>query len=230
MTLYNAILDAGDWCEAHGIRSWRSLIPGSLKTYEYYQRVLWRDVREFYTGEVERGFVEDDMIRLIDEQLTRAWNEGAREVGVEPADMTDEDLAVVEDIKNGELEHITGFLDAVEQARQDGTGYEQFRSRVDLWANRYNDVVNQAKVYFGGKTKLVWVYGDTEHCDTCAACNGIVAWAQEWEQSGLHPQSPPNGALECGGWKCQCTLEPTDRRRSANALERLMDIAVSGNV
>ena len=121
------------------------------------------------------------------------------------------------------------------QAKADGLPREQFDvqfgSRVDIWANRYPETENRARMHFGGKQRLEWVLGATEkHCSTCAALNGIVAFAEEWEESGVQPQSPPNGALECGGWQCDCSLVPTDRRRSANALTRIMDIATAGNV
>jgi len=100
-----------------------------------------------------------------------------------------------------------------------------------MWVNRYTDVKNQAKIYFGGKTRLMWVEGDTkEKCPTCLALNGIVAFAQEWEMSGVRPQSPPNEILNCGGWNCSCTLQVTDKRRSPNALQRIMDIAISANI
>jgi len=77
----------------------------------------------------------------------------------------------------------------------------------------------------------VWVIGETEvSCSTCLALNGIVAYASEWEESGVHPQGPQNGALACGGWNCDCSLDTTNARRTRDALGRIMDIAVSGNV
>jgi hypothetical protein len=36
--------------------------------------------------------------------------------------------------------------------------------------------------------------------------------------------------LTCGGWQCDCTLEPTDKRRSPDAIGTLMDIATAANV
>jgi hypothetical protein len=203
----------------------------ALKTVDYYRRVLSRDVRDLYSGKMPRGAFEDDMLRLIDEQLTRAWNEGSRSVGVEPEDMTADDLDVVEKIKDSELGYIGGFADAIEEAAANGTGWDALMSRVDLWVNRYNDVVNSAVVYFGGKTRLKWTLGATEeHCKTCARLDGIVAWADEWQESGLKPQQPPNDLLSCGGWRCDCSCLPTDERRTRNALNILLDIAVSRNV
>ena len=102
-----------------------------------------------------------------------------------------------------------------------------------MWAHRYTDVVNQAKVWFGKrkKVKLKWEMGATEeHCATCAALNGIVAYAEDWERSGIHPQNPPNQALECGGWRCDCALVPTTERATNNALERIQDIVIASKL
>ena len=99
-----------------------------------------------------------------------------------------------------------------------------------MWSNRYNEVVNEAKIWFGGKQRLKWKLGATEkHCTTCQALDGIVAYASEWEQSGLKPQNPPNPNLECGGWHCDCSLETTDEKRSPDALGTLMDLATAAH-
>jgi hypothetical protein len=73
----------------------------------------------------------------------------------------------------------------------------------------------------GVGAKLQWVYGDTDHCETCLSLNGLVAYASEWAASPYHPQQPPNDYLDCGGWKCKCKLEPTNKKRSKNIAEVL---------
>jgi hypothetical protein len=203
-----------------------------LKSIEQYDRQLWEYALALYRGGDAGEFI-DKFTAAITNQLTRAWNEGSRSVGVEPEDMSDEDRAYLKEIIDSEYEHVLDLGTAIEAA-QDKTLEEfrqSFRSRIDLWVNRYTDTTNKAKVYFGDRTRLEWKLGETEnHCDTCAALNGIVAFAFEWEQSGVKPQSPPNDVLACGGWQCDCRLEVTDKRRSPNALQRIMDIAVSGNL
>jgi hypothetical protein len=84
--------------------------------------------------------------------------------------------------------------------------------RLALWKARFDDVRNRAKMILGQDAKLEWIYGDTEHCDTCARLNGVVKRASFWMSHGVLPQAPPNPRLKCGGWKCQCSLEPTDKR------------------
>jgi hypothetical protein len=147
--------------------------------------------------------------------------------------MTDDDRAELKAIIDGEYDQVIKLAEAIMESRS-GTLDEfrqKFRSRIDLWVNRYTDVIGRARVYFGGKTRLKWTLGKTEeHCETCAALNGIVAFASEWELAGIKPQSPPNEMLACGGWNCDCSLEVTDQRRSPNALDTLMNIATAAHL
>ena len=71
---------------------------------------------------------------------------------------------------------------------------------------------------------MVWVYGETEHCETCRQLNGIVARATEWQRIGVRPQNAPNGLLDCGGWNCQCAINPTTQRRTPGAYDKIIGI------
>ena len=204
----------------------------SEKTVAYFERVLWRSVRELYNGVIDEfGFI-DDMTALIEQQFNRAWREGARSVGVDPVlDFTDEDYEIIQMRIDSEYEYIPDFTQAIVDARNAGERIDQFRNRVSMWANRYNEIVNDARAWYGERQRLEWKLGKTEeHCATCAALSGIVAFGEEWVQSGFHPQGAPNDLLECGGWQCDCALEPTTRKRTPRALDRLMDLAVSRGV
>lgn len=208
------------------------LSNAALKSIGQYDRQLWEYTLALYRGGDPGTFI-DEFASAIENQLNRAWNEGAREVGVEPGDMTEDDKQVIQDIIDSEYDHVLDLASAVEGAQSlDIDAFRsQFRSRIDLWVNRYNDVRSQAMVYFGEKTRMVWKLGATEeHCATCATLNGVVAYATEWEESGVAPQGPPNDALECGGWRCDCSLEVTEQRRSPNALTTIMNAATSGHL
>ena len=208
--------------------------PVAYKTVDAFQRQLWNAALHLYRDGDTFGFV-DSFVYSIDAQLTRAWNEGAREVDVDPTDFTAEDTQKLDEIIANEHDYILTLAQDIEDARIANMNLDDFRSkfagRIDLWVNRYTDTVNSAKIWFGGKIKLEWVMGATEqHCQTCAQLNGIVAWSSEWLESGIQPQNPPNGMLECEGWRCDCHLNQTDKRRSPNALETLNTIAMSKNV
>lgn len=193
-------------------------IDDEVKTVGYYERALWDTVRGFYNNGDGGAFL-DRMIGLIRQQLTRAWREGAAAVGFDPDEMDNEDLFQLERIITQEYEFILGLADDIELARQNDEGYANFRQRIAIWSKRYTDVVNQAKLWFAGRQKLKWILGATEkHCATCFALDGIVAYAKEWDERGLHPQQPPNGLLECGGWHCDCRLEPTKERKKRGGI------------
>jgi len=198
------------------------------KTLEQYRSRLWGACVRLFNGGRDAAF-EASFIRSIDKQLTEAWNEGADSIGVEPDEYTEADITIRDAIINNETEFINGLMNDIQAAKDDGMTREQFDkqfgARVDLWANRYNETVNRARMQMGSKQRFVWRLGQTEeHCETCSKLNGIVAFGYEWDEARIHPQMPPNDALECAGWRCDCSLEPTTRRRTGRALDRLIEI------
>jgi hypothetical protein len=171
-------------------------------------------VRDLYAGDIDESSFVDDMIRLIDEQFDKAWNAGMRENGLDPqTDMTDAWARVLDDRKVQELDYVEQYARDILDAARNGDPIDPLRARVDLWTNRYNEVQNLAKVTTAGKdVLLVWHLGATEqHCDTCSRLNGVVAYASDWEERGLHPQGAPNEHLDCGGWQCDCSLDVADK-------------------
>ena len=205
------------------VKAMRLYITRATKTQDAYLRHMWQDAREYFTGEQDAFQFIDSFVAEIDNQLTRAWNEGAREAGVDPREMDDPDLVILQDKIENEREYILGLAGDIDQARADGLTPAEFKqrfySRVEMWANRYKETVNDAKLYFGSLEKYEWQLGATEqHCATCYRLNGVVATGEEWDESGLRPQNPPNERLECGGWKCDCSLVPTKKRRTSGGI------------
>ena len=204
------------------------------KTYNEFRSRLWRAMLRLFHGGRDANFL-GSFVRSIDQQLTEAWNEGAADMGVQPDEMSDDDIAILEAIVNSENDFVNNLADDIQGARESGVSEEQFVSgfgaRCNLWANRYTETVNRARMQFGAKVRLMWQEGATEDkCETCKKLDGIVAFGYEWEEAGFHPQMPPNDMLECEGWNCQCTLEPTTRRRTPRALDKLTSIAVSSHL
>ena len=201
-------------------------IPADIaaKTYEYYLSHIKRLVRDLYRGDIAEGDFVTDMADLIEAQLTRAWHEGMRTNDLDPQqDMEDEWAQQLEEIILSEFDYVDQFAADIVSAAENQEPWDPLLSRAEVWANRYNDVVNQA-VIATKEQKLIWIYGDTDHCDTCLRLNGIVAWVHEWDEAGVRPQNPPNGKLECGGWHCQCQLIPTGNRHTRNAMDEILRI------
>src|SRR5512133_1859375 len=181
---------------------------GQIKTEGSYRRQVWNIIRDLYNGEIDEYQFVDDFNVFIDNQFGRAWREGARDMGVNPNQFTDEDYNELARRIEEEQGHMLQLADDLLSARASQSGLEPFRGRADMYANRYNDILNAAHVWFGGKRMLEWQYGDTDHCNDCSRLNGIVASADDWKESGWQPQSRD---LECGGYHCQCRLVPTDK-------------------
>jgi len=199
--------------------------PTPYKTFDYMQRAIIGLVRGVYSGLVGGDFI-DTMANLISGQLTQAYQQALEDEGYT-------DFALPEYLADSLEKMILNQYDFVDQyyrdiidARIDGTSIDPLLMRADMWANRWNEAYNEAvrllTLEAGGN--LVWRYGEDEHCETCRGLNGIVASAREWEEAGVRPQNAPNPLIDCGGWQCQCSLEPTDARRSPNALVRILGI------
>ena len=204
------------------------------KSYDQYRSRLWGAMVRLFNGGKGASF-ESSFLRSIDAQLTQAWNEGADSVGVAPDEMTRDDTDVLRAIIDNETAFISGVQGDIRADADAGMAREDFDSkygaRVDLWANRYNETVNRARMVFGKKQRFEWQLGATEeHCSTCNALDGIIAFGYEWEEARFHPQMPPNDLLECHGWRCDCSLVPTSSRRTARALDKLLTIATSAHL
>lgn len=218
------------WCEINAIVPPLDLCVRAMpyiKSLEFFKRTIVRLVKSVYAGNIGGEFVET-MTNLIKGQMRRAYQEAWKDDGNAepmPAYLTE----AAEALASEQAGFVPQYYRDIVDARTDGTPIDLLLSRADLWANRYNQAKSEAAQLIAEQSggKLVWKLGATEeHCETCAALNGIVAYASEWSMSGLRPQSAPNKLLQCGGWRCDCSLSPTDKRRSPKALDTLMNIAV----
>jgi len=196
----------------------KHLRAGAWKTVGTYERQVWRDVRDLYNGEIDEFAFVDNFNGYIDNQFSRAWREGARDAGVDPRDFTDADLDRLAERIEQEQGFMLQLADDILAAREEGKPpLESFKARASAYANRYTDMVNEARLYFtAAGDRLEWIVGPTEHCTTCAGLNGVVATSKEWEESGYRPQD--YDSLECHGYNCKCQLVPTDKPRTRGGI------------
>lgn len=219
------------WCEINAIVPPLDLCVRAMpyvKSLEFFKRTIVRLVKSVYDGNIGGEFV-GTMTNLIKGQMRRAYQEAWNEDGND-GKMPDYLVQAAEALAEEQAGFVPQFYRDIIDARVDESPIDPLLYRADLWANRYNQAKSEAAQLIAQESggKLIWKLGETEeHCETCAALNGIVAYATEWATSGFRPQSAPNKMLECGGWKCDCALSPTDKRRSPKAIETLMNIAVS---
>lgn len=202
------------------------------KTYEFFDATLRRMITSVYNGNMGGDFV-DTLAALIRGQTTQAflqaWEDDGQASFVLPEYLqTALDEAIV---RNTNFDYIYKFYQDIVDARVDGTPITPLLTRSGNWANQYNTAYNQAKLLIDTENggNLIWRKGATENgCNTCASLDGIVMSAKEWESLNLHPRGYPNPLLDCQGGgpvnNCDCTLEPTDKRRSPKAYDTVLNI------
>lgn len=203
--------------------------PNAQKTYDYYLTQLQGLMRGVYDNNVGREFL-DIMANLISGQLTQAFEQAWKD---------EEGVGGIPDYLNNELEsmilnqydYVDGLYNDIVNARVLGKSLDPILARAPLWAQRWTEAYNKAVALITAENggNMVWRLGATEqHCTTCAGLDGIVMRATEWDALGVHPQGAPNDLIECGGWQCDCSLTPTDKRRSPKAYENVMNLVQKG--
>lgn len=153
--------------------------------------------------------------------LTQSFLQGFAACGFSPSEVSGTELQELQDIINNEMFYVVRLGNSIVALRDAGHLLSDLYPRLEVWANRYVDVYNRAQVMACGDQKLIWVLGETEHCKSCLKLEGKVKRASFWAEHNVHPQSPPNGNLECGGWNCGCALEPTTKPLSPGPLPSL---------
>jgi hypothetical protein len=170
------------------------------------------------------------MANLISGQLTQAYQQAYEDEGFTDFFLPDFLQTSLDDMILNQYDFVDQYYRDIIDARVDQTSVTPLLVRAQLWAQRWTEAYNQARhlitLEYGGNEE--WTLGATEeHCPECAALNGIVARASEWEMLGVRPQHAPNDKLTCGGWRCDCERKPTDKRRSPNAYWRIEEIMLA---
>ena len=174
-----------------------------------YRKAINAAVRALWTGETDLfGFV-DNMVGSIRRGLTRAWHEGAGSCGIQPADLTVDELFTLAGIINSEISHILDFGQAIEKGSRANKGKlsTQLR-RAQMWGNKYTAVLYQAQTTSCSDLKLRWDLGIAEHCRSCMKLSGKVYRASTWRKYDLYPK---HRRLECNGYRCQCRFTITQQ-------------------
>lgn len=188
---------------------------------ESYARDVRGIVRRFWAGLLDYDQAGGMLINTIRIGVERAFYEGARSVGVQPADLTWQERTAIQNIYLDEIHFVPDLLGAVQAgSKANGGKLAPLISRAQMWGLRYADVVNRARVMAGADKPLEWVLGPTkDHCVDCARLAGKVKRSSYWQREGIAPQSHD---LACGGWRCQCSLEPTDKSCTPGPLPKLV--------
>lgn len=194
-----------------------------------YRQAIRAAARGLWVGALDYYQAYDSLITTIENRIPQAWYEGAAACAVSPSELSPEERRQMQLAKMNEVNHIDDLLTWVEQNSKaeggklgvvGGTG--GIMARIELWASRYKDIVNRAKVMACGDRKLMWRLGPTKvHCKSCLRLDGKVKRASYWQKIEVRPRHPPNSNLECEGWICLCVFELTNEPMSKGPLPKL---------
>lgn len=191
-------------------------ITQALKTEGYYYRVLWRAVRDAYDGLLTSFEFETIFLTQISSQFRRGFNSGLRAMGLSPTDMLPEWEAELQDLMAQELTYVQKLMDDILASARSGGGYAQLKNRIEMWANRFNEMESLGMLRAGElvPTMMSWVLGPTEHCPDCLGYSQMGPqpasfWRSVEISTGHRPQSR---ALACNGYNCQCGYAREERR------------------
>ena len=187
------------------------------------ERDYGRSVRAAARGLLMSVFDEftfiDSMISTIQRGLTRAFGEGLKQAGVDPANLDapaylPERLALDETINQNQAS-LFNFSAFIQRERADNylegkkqVAIEHVMNRALLWSNQYDKARTTAFTMASGDALLTWGLGPTsDHCLSCLTFDGRTYRASTWAKYGALPKS---SRLCCGGYRCQCGLVPAD--------------------
>lgn len=152
--------------------------------------------------------------QIIPLGFEQAWLDGSAAEGItEYDDLNKDEKQRLRERISAEKTYVRGFRDyIVEHSKAEGFHLVSLEPRIDLWANRYTEVMNEAKVMAGGDRKYRWVLHARESCRSCLRLAGQVRRMSFWQEHDCWPQ---HHDLECmtdagGPTVCQCEFEETD--------------------
>lgn len=178
-------------------------------------------IRGLWAGEMDAYGFWEAMGAAFRLNLPLAWRAGAAVCGIKPEEYTPEEQAALTNLINEQYRHMAAFADQIIAGdKAHGGKLATQLARGETWVTTWRTAYAKAQAMACGNRKLEWMLGDAEHCSSCLKLAGKVKRANYWRDHVL-PQNPPNDQLECGGWRCQCRLVPTDAPASKGPLPHL---------
>jgi hypothetical protein len=180
-----------------------------LKNIQGYRLNIRASVRSLWNGNFDYYQFIDNMSLAIERGFTQSWYEGAALFGIKPNELTDDERNALRAEVAKERRFITPLAQAiVANSKINGGKLEPLFARAELWVSAYNRVRVLASSYAGRDRKMLWARGRTKiSCQDCIRYTGKVHRMSVWRKYGALPQSYQ---LTCRGYKCQCSLSPTD--------------------
>ncbi len=165
-------------------------------------------VQQAINKEIERSSFETQVAALVTGYLVAAYELGGGENpggNEELQAEIDQNVAAVQSY----AEDIFAGLYSADDRQSKEEGLNKTKSRTAMWVFAMAGAYSLGRL--SGKYEfLVWSRGATKDpCFTCLALDGVVRRKENWATSGYRPQAR-DGSLECGGYYCQCGLQPSN--------------------
>lgn len=208
--------------------NWTAIRLAATKDYglteSLYRTALYTLITDAFDGRLDReqfGVAGRDEISTA---FANAFLNGLDEGGValsSPDEMDDDEVATLKLEVKAERGFWTAFANELYKEvipLKGSPAFETARtgilSRVEIWVRKgLNRVRGLGVLAAKANQMLLWRLGETEeHCESCIAANGQIHRARDWARY----VTPNSDELICGGWHCDCRLEPTTSRASGS--------------
>lgn len=170
-----------------------------------YQDELDSAIKDFQDGKIKQDKFED---RLRDSLIAAALLIYSAGGDVDEANLTDEDRQRIDQWVSDQEAFIGGLATAAQQATGDAKAQAALTGRVELWVSSLATLGMLANGLAQSDAIGRWIYGDTvDHCGTCEMlAQGRPHRVSWYIENGYIPRENGSETLECGGWKCDCSV------------------------
>lgn len=174
-----------------------------------YRKSLRAITRSYFSGDVSRATFEQavgDAIR-VDSELV--FDQGLQEGGASIDEISEQEQDYLNEWIDAQLGFIGGLADALEAAKGDKAAQRAFYDRLDMWVDSMRTLGMTGKGFASADQLGKWKLGATEkHCSTCSKLDSGAPHRVSWFlKRGYIPRQNGSETLECGGWKCDCSIE-----------------------
>ena len=147
---------------------------------------------------------------MLKDFAPRVYEEGMREGGIDEIDEEDQEALdeAVGDWLGSQFDHVNQFARDVDDAKKNKDGRPVILDRVSMWVDSLRSLGDLGRAYALKNEKGQWKFGATEqHCETCLKLSKMKPHRVSWfVERGYIPRQNGSDTLECGGWKCDCSI------------------------
>jgi hypothetical protein len=147
------------------------------------------------------------MTEAFNSAFDTGWVDGGQELPV------DEDAAAwLQAQLSGEMANIDSLFEQAKTLRKEPEFdfFTWITTRADGYTNTAASIYNAAALLAKKNQLLTWNLGNTEkHCDTCAKLDGTKHRASWYIGNNYIPRKP-GADMDCGGYRCDCSLTDKD--------------------